>query len=169
MWIRGYSALFSREKDIFIQTATASIQNMSKMATYALIKQNWKIEDYLLRVDNIKDRMALSKLRLSSHTLAIEKGRHQSIIQSDRKCPFCPEEIENEKHFLVRCPVYDGLRQKLFDDVNVLCIGFFRPPDDQFLMWFLLNNPIISESVAKYVRLSTELRAFLLEQHRNSD
>ena len=40
---------------------------------------------------------------------------------------------------------------------------------DTFLMRFLLNNPIISESVAKYVRLSTELRAFLLEQHRNSD
>ena len=35
---------------------------MSKMATHALVKQNWKIEDYLLLVDNIKDRMALSKL-----------------------------------------------------------------------------------------------------------
>ena len=164
-----FSALFYREKDIFTQTALESIQNMSKMQTYAFLKQSWKIEDYLLQVGNIKDRTALSKLRLSDHTLAMEKGRHQNIIQSDRKCPFCPEEIEDEFHFLIKCPIYKFLRKNLFDDINVLCIGFVYPPDEKFLMWFLLNNPIISESTAKHIRLSIELRAFLLEQHKNSD
>ena len=162
-----FSALFYQEKDIFISTALESIQNMSKMKTYAFLKQSWKIEDYLLQVQNVKNRTALTKLRLSDHTLAIEKGRHQDIIQCDRKCPFCPENVEDEFHFLIKCPVYKSLRESLFDDINILCIGFFYPLDERFLMWFLVNNPIISESTAKYTRLSMELRSFLLEQHKN--
>ena len=162
-----FSALFYKEKDIFISTALESIQNMSKMKTYAFLKQSWKIEDYLLQVQNVKNRTALTKLRLSDHTLAIEKGRHQDIIQCDRKCPFCPENVEDEFHFLIKCPIYKSLRESLFDDINILCIGFFYPLDERFLMWFLVNNPIISESTAKYTRLSMELRSFLLEQHKN--
>ena len=142
-----FSALFCKEKDIFISTALESIQNMSKMKTYLFLKQRWKIEDY--------------------HTLAIEKGRHHDIIQCDRKCPFCPEDVEDEFHFLIKCPIYKLLRESLFDDIKVLCIGFFYPPDEIFLMWFLVNNPIISESTAKYTRLSMELRNFLLEEHKN--
>ena len=96
-----------------MKQVSESIQNMSKMKTYTLLKQNWKIEDYLLQVDNIKNRTALTKLRLSDHSLAIEKGRHQNINHSDRKCPFCPEEVEDELHFLIKCPTYKFLRKKL--------------------------------------------------------
>ena len=103
--------LFHREKDIFIQTALNSIQNMSKMRTYRFIKQTWKLEDYLFTVENISDRTALSKFRLSNHSLAIEKGRHENINLSDRTCPFCPGQIENEFHFLIKCSTYASLRQ----------------------------------------------------------
>ena len=72
---------------------------MSKMKTYALLKQNRKREDYILQVDNAKNKTALTKLRLSDHSLAIEKGRHQNINHSDRKRPFCPEEVEDELDF----------------------------------------------------------------------
>ena len=162
-----FGALFEREKDIFVQTALESTQNMPKMRTYAFLKQNWKMEDYLLLVGNVKHRAALSKLRLSDHTLTMETGRHQNIDRYDRKCPFCPEEVEDEFHFLIKCPIYRFLRKNLLDDVEVLCIGFSYPQDEKFLMWFFLNNPIISDSTAKYTKLAFELRAFLLEQHRD--
>ena len=99
-----FSALFCKEKDIFISTALESIQNMSKIKTYAFLKQSWKIEDYLLLVKNVKSRTALTKLRLTDHTLAIGKGRHQDIIQCDRKCPFCPEDVEDIFHFFDKMP-----------------------------------------------------------------
>ena len=35
--------------------------------------------------------------------------RYCGII--DTKCPWC-DEIENEQHFLIRCPVYKELRKK---------------------------------------------------------
>ena len=140
---------------------------MPKMRTYNLLKQSWKIEDYLLKGGNVSDRIALTKLRLSDHTLIIEKGRHQNINAPDRKCPFCPEQVEDEFHFLVKCPTYNCLRKNLLDDVEVLCIGFSYPQDENFLMWLLLNNPIISDSTGKFIRSAMELRAFLLERHKN--
>ena len=138
------------------------------MRTYRLLKQSWGIEDYLLTTIDVKDRSALTKLRLSNHNLSIEKGRHQNLQLNDRTCPFCPEQIENELHFLIKCPTYENLRKRLLDDVAVLCIGFFYPQNEDFLFWFLLSNPITSSSTAKYTRLSLELREFLLNQHRNN-
>ena len=133
--------------------------------TFKFLKNNWKIEDYLLTVENISDRTSLSKFRLSDHSFLIEKGRHQNIISSKRTCPFCPGHVENEFHFLIKCHTYTNL----LHDTETLCIGFFYPPDEEFLLWFLMNNPIISDSIAKFVHLSMELRAFLLENHRNGD
>ena len=31
----------------------------------------------------------------------IEKGRHLKIEKDERYCPFCPYEIETEKHFIL--------------------------------------------------------------------
>ena len=145
------------------------MQNKSKLRTLSFLKQTWKLEDYLITVKNIADRTALTKFRLSDHSLMIEKGRHSNIHQSDRCCPFCPNQIEDESHFLIKCPIYSNLRKKLLNDLETLCIGFFYPQDEEFLFWFLLNNPIISGSTAKFIRLGMELRAFLLEEPRKRD
>ena len=34
---------------------------------------------------------------------------------NERICPLCREEAEDEKHFLVSCPVYQGKRKSLFE------------------------------------------------------
>ena len=164
-----YCQLFDREKEIFTQSALNSIQNLPKMRTYRLLIQSLGPEDYLLATTDVKNRVAMTKLRLSNDNLSIEKGRHQNVPLSDRSCPFCPEHLENELHFLIKCPTYANLRARLFADVEVLCIGFSYPQDENFLFWFLLSNPIISESTAKYIRLSMELRDFLINKHKNND
>ena len=43
---------------------------------YREIKNVFEISKYLLQIKNRKYRQILSKIRLSSHQLAIEKGRH---------------------------------------------------------------------------------------------
>ena len=139
------------------------------MRTYRLLVQNLGPKDYLFTTRDVKNRVAMTKLRLSNHNLSIEKGRHQDVHLSDRNCPFCPEHLENEFHFLIQCPIYKNLRARLLADIEVLCIGFSYPQDENFLFWFLLSNPIISDSTAKYIRLSMELREFLTNKHRNND
>ena len=55
----------------------------------------------------------MTKLRLSNHLLHIETGRHEKIEGKQRWCPFCPTSIEDEINFLVECPTYKEMRDKL--------------------------------------------------------
>ena len=71
----------------------------------------FEISEYLLQIKNRKYRQILSKFRLSSHQLAIEKGRHINIERNQRKCPFCTSDIEDEFHFILICPEYIDLRK----------------------------------------------------------
>ena len=109
-----HKLLFQRLSDHFHQNAFETIQNNnSKLRTYSLIKRTIGLEDYLLNIHNTKNRIAMSKLRLSNHVLLIESGRHLKLDQNLRVCPFCPKEIEDEIHFLLFCPTYKELRTKL--------------------------------------------------------
>ena len=56
--------------------------------------------------------IALSQFRLSSHDLEIERGRYADVDRDARICHFCNNnQIENEYHFLLICPLYRGLRK----------------------------------------------------------
>ena len=141
---------------------------MSKMHTFSFLKQNAELARYLLLVDNVSDKIALTRFRLSNHNLMIEKGRHQNMNFLDRTCPFCPGQIENEFHFLIKCKTYSKLRENLINQIKPITIGFFYPRNEEFLFWFLLNNPIISALTARFIRLSMDLRAFLLRGPRSN-
>ena len=47
----------------------------------------------------------IARFRMSSHTLAIETGRHAKpkIAKEERKCRYCNlDDVEDEEHFLLR-------------------------------------------------------------------
>ena len=59
----------------------------------------------------VQHRNIIAKLILSSHQLNIETGRHRNIARTDRKCELCEtNDIEDEYHFVMICPVYRLLR-----------------------------------------------------------
>ena len=62
----------------------------------------------------------MTKFRLSNHSLMIEIGRHKEIPKERRFCPFCPNSVETEIHFLLLCPVYDLLRREVMGSINGL-------------------------------------------------
>ena len=161
-----WEQIFNREKDMFQQIALHDLQTLSKLKTLALVKNDTILENYLLSVENVANRTALTKFRLSNHNLMIEKGRHQNADLQDRTCPFCPDQIEDEFHFLLKCPIYGELRHKLFDDIRATMMGFYQPQDEHFLFWLLLKNPLIANITGNFIRLAMELRAFLLENPR---
>ena len=59
----------------------------SKLRTYGKLKTEKGMEGYLDSIKNIKDRTALTKIRLSNHNLMIEKGRHQGLEEWQTLCP----------------------------------------------------------------------------------
>ena len=78
---------------------------------------NYKCEDCLHQVTKMRPRIALTKLRLSNHKLAIETGRYLRPFKkpAERVCVICKIEMEDEYHFLNICPAYQEKRCSFLD------------------------------------------------------
>ena len=101
---RSIAAILSlRLTDMFHQNAFSTINDEdSKLRTFGIIKSSIGLEKYLKKVKNLKHRISLSRLRLSSHRLMIETGRHKKIAASERFCSFWQTPIEDEIHFVIK-------------------------------------------------------------------
>lgn len=82
-------------------------------------------------------RYRQGQLRISSHPLAIETGRSCDIPRHHRLCRLCSlQEVEDEYHFLLRCPVYYEIRGRyhcLFRDGPHTLRTFLAYPDARCL------------------------------------
>ena len=77
--VNAASIFMQRQNDIFHQKAFENIRNEnSKLRTYSLLKTELGKEKYLDQVQNVQNRVLLTKIRLSNHTLVIEKGRQEN-------------------------------------------------------------------------------------------
>lgn len=92
----------------------ANLQNSPKLRTYRLLKQNFSTENYLLMNIPKNQRSALAQLRCGILPLRVETGRFRNEPLTDRLCVFCNlNEIENEIHFILKCTLYNDLRNLL--------------------------------------------------------
>ena len=103
-----------RWKDCTSQDFLSTLTSQCKLRTYSKYKLVYEMEPYILN-SNFKQRQAVSKLRISDHKLQIELGRYHkpSLELSVRKCPFCPNKIEDKYHFIAECPVYKDERHRI--------------------------------------------------------
>ena len=60
-------------------------QDNGKLSSYVLFKSNFGCEKYFFVINNIEIRKHFTRLRLSAHSLRIEKGSHQGIPRHNRK------------------------------------------------------------------------------------
>ena len=167
--VDGYTSnpeavVHKRILEVFYQNAFTEIsQESSKLRTYNTFKKEVRREPYLTCVKNVKDRISMTKLRLSNHELMIEKGRHSNLHKSERKCPFCPL-VEDETHFLMVCHIYATLRNDLIEAVEEKLKDELMVKSDIKLMTkYLLGNNEIAPLVAKYITKALELRNFLID------
>ena len=165
-----HNEYFTRVVDIFHQHAFADIRREnSKLRTYSLLKSNIGKECYLEKIKNTKIRTMFTKFRLSNHNLMIEKGRHQGIDKNSRFCPFCPNIIEDEIHFLMKCKCYASHRDSLFKTI----IEDNKVPNfthseilEQFKI--LLTHPDAIQHTAHYITKTISIRDFLTAKHKNN-
>ena len=158
-----YKKLFEKLSDIFHQETFSTIADpKSKLRTYALLKKDRGLEQYLCQIPNFAIRRTLSKFRLSNHVLNIETGRHRGESEDQRFCPFCPGAIETEIHFLVQCEAYQTQRQQLLSIVTPAY--FFYTPLEKFQ--YLLSEEVVTHT-AKFVYSSFEARKTRLENGEN--
>ena len=116
-----------------------------KLRLYKHVKSVFAPELYLY-IHIEKYRFALSRLRLSSHHLAIEKGRHaRPIIPAHlRFCLSCNTNvIDDETHFLIECPKFQNIRDHMLRTVIPLMPGFGNSSSQEKLIKLLTSQDII--------------------------
>merc|ERR1712121_249686 len=89
-----------------------------KLRYYNLYKSEKNVEDYLLLDLTKFQRSILAQYRCGILPLQIEVGRYRNIELSQRICPMCNLEVEDEIHFLLTCNSYAEIRSKLFKDAS---------------------------------------------------
>jgi hypothetical protein len=115
-------------------------KNTQNPYPYHIYKTHFGKEKYL-QINSFKIRQSICKIRVSAHSLNIETGIYKNIIRSERKCTNCSKgDIEDEKHFIVDCPLYENIRVKLFDKVIDLCPNFSYMDTSSKCVWLFTNE-----------------------------
>ena len=172
--VGAVSIVRQRLEDIELQRWFSEMNNdtrkdpnqSNKMRTYRKVKKidNYRCEDYLHQVTNIRHRTTMTKLRLSNHRLAIETGRYMRPYKkpNERICPLCKKEAEDEKHFLVSCPGYQEKRKSLFEHLSTeFKIPIGKMSTENIFLLLLnppSNNTELQKIIAKYVHECYEIR-----------
>ena len=102
---------------IFTEEWKEKLGASTKCDTYRLFKDTMKFENYLNH-KNRKERVAMTKLRISDHKLMIEQGRHTRPItpRGERFCHMCTTVVEDESHYFTECKLY-GDQLKFWQDI----------------------------------------------------
>ena len=144
-------------------------QNSSKLTIYRTIKSNNNMESYLMGIEAKALRMILTKFRVSSHSLEIERGRRDNILTENRLCRFCELDqkfvIEDEYHFLIHCPTYDEIRSKYLPSVKATGNCDFK----KFMEIMTNNDPGEQTKVALYLYNSFKKRTNLINLIKGGD
>ena len=120
----------------------------NKLRTYKLFKEVFETEMYLSKNIPSRYRSAFAKFRCGVAPLRIETGRYENKNVNERVCFICHDQIEDEKHVLLYCPLYADLRERLFNEVKRSNVHFIiLSDDDKFI--YLFKSTECYDMVAK--------------------
>lgn len=135
-----------------------------KLRTYKLFKTCFKMENYVLYASKLEDRKQFSKLRLSAHSLRVEKDRHcwPKVPLEARKCLLCNSGcVEDEKHFIMSCDVFQTQRVQFFNSLSECSIFNDLDFDAKFAFIMSCNggDMDIMKLSLPYVNVITDIRS----------
>ena len=126
-------------------------KNSPKLRTYNTITEFSSDKSYLSKPLSFVQRKFLTKLRLGVLPIRIETGRYERPRKKafEWVCKQCNTgEVENEIHFLLKCPRHAQLRTSFLSKIA----------DDQFTILnvdakfkFLLNCPALAKITAQFI------------------
>ena len=141
------SSLFKKDH----QKLKTQCSSKPKLRTYNLISDFPLENPFLLKPLTFIQRKFLSKIRLGVLQLRIETGRYERPKKpaDERICKQCSmAEVEDEAHFLLKCPRHSLLRSTLLEKIYDPNFEMLNVTEK---LKFLLNNPSIVKQTAQFV------------------
>ena len=104
--------------------------NGNKLRTYRKLKNEYRLEKYLLSNENSRAEIStFCKIRVSARRLLVEEGRYKKIPLGDRICKLCKNGIEDEQHFILHCTALEHIRKQFFENLSSICPSFENMSD----------------------------------------
>ena len=136
--------------------------DIGKLVLYRRIKNNYIFEAYLDILRNSDLRKCMTELRISCHALEIERGRYMKTPINERLCRFCYEQgntiVEDEAHFLLKCPQYSRERDALYRTVSAECPQFTSLSDLNKVRFMLTAEGDVCLALSQFCHRSMVLR-----------
>ena len=70
----------------------------------------------------------------------IEEGRHHNVPIENRICPLCNISVENEFHFVMKCPHLQNLRVNLFEKLSDIVPAFADMNIDDKFKFIMISD-----------------------------
>ena len=151
-------------------------QGGNKLRTYALFKENVGLEPYLWRVQESAHRRLISQVRMGVAPLRIELGRYEyaapgqrGLPVEERVCQVCScGSVEDELHFVIKCPAYVNERQCLFAACHQ-CRSFqaeWIESDVERLFCFVMREAKVASALGSFLFRAFQKRELLLSSAR---
>ena len=116
---------------------------------------NFKYESYLdVLPSNL--RFFISKIRMCSHPLRIHTGRYgvNRVERNERYFTYCDmHDLEDEWHFILICPRYNGIRQKYIKRYY-----YVDPSVIKFIELLNTKRKNVLKNLALYIKLALSHR-----------
>lgn len=145
--------------DNFARDWRLKLVTSDRFSTYRLFKLDFGQELYLNDITIKKFRDSLIRFRLGVNDLGVNKRFFNPLIAQNMNCPFCPNVLEDEVHFLFVCYKYENLRLKYLKD----CYEF------ENVIFLMDPNVTVIRKTAMYIYYSWKLREqILMNQSSNT-
>jgi hypothetical protein len=107
-----------------------------------------------------------SRKCFSSSTLLGQKGRKRKSfgIFGFECLPFCPNKVEDEKHFLLECPAYIHIRSDLYNEAKNIFPTITNQPYSYRFRTLMKESLVFP--VPTFIYRAMEVREFLLVRPR---
>ena len=134
----------------------------NKLRFYKTLKGCFKAEPYLDLVQNRNQRSSLTRLRISAHSLEVERLRYQTpaVPYCERYCRYCTQNVPgDEKHFLMFCETFMNKRQCFLGKMKSLFPAFSNLSNDDIIKFILCpTTPQSAKLVNKYISIMIKAR-----------
>ena len=111
---------------INIQSINQKGIGLNKLRTYKLFKTEYKVEEYVIKVKAVNQRSAMSRFRCGVAPITLEIGRFFNIPANERFSNFCSDQVEDESHVILLCPLYNKIREELFIHASYISDDFMQ-------------------------------------------
>ena len=127
-----------------------------KLRFYIRFKESLTVESYVKYNLSPSQRSLTAQFRMGILPLEVETGRFQGNKLEERICKLCnTDSVEDEFHFLFDCPLYNDIRNDLFNEVLLEKPDFiYLDTDDQCKILFSTFH----RKLAKYIHKAFNIR-----------